>query len=127
MAPNAGNDFPACAGVLVHNPPVLGPCPLNAAERGMLVQLKAGEDVVVRSVDQARRLLDNTGLRPMNGETMNIAQPRLPGTYSGDLINLNNPTGLVHPSNAPPLHQMYPHYNLYFWDTTKSAIVIVPR
>ncbi len=111
-------------GVLVHNA-----YPLNAAQNRLLGRILDGEDVVVNSIEEARQLLDHTGLRPMNGESMMINQPRLPGTYAGDLLNIENPgANFIHPpGSGPPLHALNPHYNLYFLDRTKSAIIIIPR
>ena len=49
------------------------------------------------------------------------------GTYRGDLINKSNPLDAVHdvadvPKN--PLHAEYPHYNIYFKNGEKAAILI---
>ena len=91
--------------------PRLGRGPLPPA-----LVLRKGEDVVVRSVDEARRLVENSGLQPFTSERFPPGTPAPPGTYRGDLLNTSDPTApYVHAPEKTrnhPAHSSNPHYNL---------------
>lgn len=90
-------------------------------------QLRNGETISVKTVEEARELLDlmpdvTPPLGRMNPEFLD---PK--GTYRGDLINKNNPLGPVHDPtivNKNPLHCKFPYYNIRFKDGQKAAIII---
>jgi hypothetical protein len=109
------------------------------SDRDLIAKLRQGQDVRVRTVKEARRLLDEmSDLRPATEERLMPNPPRgnpprsrmsdgfedPPGTYRGDLINKQDPTGPVHPDVANPTHRDYPHYNIKFKDGTKAAIIV---
>jgi RHS repeat-associated protein len=121
--------------------------------RDMVARLRAGQDVTVENMTQARQLLDAMpDLRPQTGAgqmpiTPGTANPRInpgnpfgggphnpmwqqpPGTYRGDLINPAAPGGPVHPDVNNDAHANNPHYNIVFSNgndppTTTAAIII---
>ncbi len=92
-----------------------------------IASLRKGETVVVRSVEEARKLLRNMPeLRPFNSGEFLPTAPAPRGTYRGDLINTKDPTApYVHtPGSAPAAHAENPHYNIYFLDGEKGTILI---
>jgi RHS repeat-associated protein len=93
---------------------------------GMLSELRAGKDVVVRNMDEARVLLEESGLKPFTSQSHVPSAPAPRGTYRGDLLNTRNPTApFVHPpGSAPPAHATNAHFNLYFNDGKKAAIIV---
>jgi RHS repeat-associated protein len=102
---------------------------LTRQQTTAVARLRAGEDVVVRDVAEARKLLANMPeLRPFNTGEFIPTKPAPRGTYRGDLINTADPTApFVHPpGSAPPQHALGPHYNLHFPSGKKSAIIIRP-
>jgi RHS repeat-associated protein len=102
--------------------------PLTARLAELLGRLRQGENVTVRTVEEARLLLEETGLKPFTSQSHLPTAPAPKGTFRGDLLNTRNPTApFVHPpGSAPPRHALNPHYNLYFHDGTKAAIIIEP-
>lgn len=126
-------------GVWVHNN-----CPRNLGK--LIDDLRSGKDVIVSSAEEARALLDAMGdLRPASGANLLPNAPTLhegrnfhiggysqgfadpPGTFRGDLLNIHAPDDLVHPNIDNVLHAENPHYNIYFHDRTKAAIIIQPK
>jgi len=102
--------------------------PLTRAQARTIQALRDGEDVYVRDVAEARKLLEHLPeLRPFTSSRYLPGAPSPRGTYRGDLINTRNPTAqTVHPpGSALPAHVENPHYNLYFHSGTKSAILIM--
>jgi hypothetical protein len=99
---------------------------LTRRQAAMLEELRAGKDVVVRDAQEARLLLENSGLKPYTSQNHLPAAPAPRGTYRGDLLNTADPTApFVHPPGAaPPGHALSPHYNLYFLDGKKATIII---
>ena len=98
-------------------------------QSGMVARLRAGIDVIVRDVDEARALLANMPeVRPFNSAQYPLFQPAPRGTFRGDLMNTADPAApFVHPpGSAPPSHGLNPHYNIYFPSGQKAAIIIVP-
>lgn len=99
--------------------------------------LRKGKDYYASSIKEAKSMLkEMPDLRPAPRGKMNpfLSDPR--GTYRGDLYNAiktNPKTGekykaaYIHPPERVtkhPDHAKYPHYNLYFRNGTKSAIII---
>jgi RHS repeat-associated protein len=99
---------------------------LTRRQAAMLDELRAGRDVVVRNVEEARLLLEHSGLKPFTSQQHRPAAPAPRGTYRGDLLNTADPTApFVHPPGAaPPGYALNPHYNLYFPSGKKAAIII---
>src|ERR1700678_3158152 len=99
---------------------------LTRRQAAMLDQLRAGDDVIVRNVAEGRLLLENSGLKPFTSQRYLPAAPAPRGTYRGDLLHTADPTApFVHPpGTAPPEHALGPHFNLYFFDGAKAAIII---
>ena len=106
---------------------------LTQEEKKKIQQLRNYKEVEVESYKDARRLLDNMpeirpatyeGKMPNPGERMTdgFKDPR--GTYRGDLINVHDPLGLVHPTVKNEKHKNFPHYNIRFQNGEKAAIVI---
>ncbi|WP_027272930.1 RHS repeat-associated core domain-containing protein [Leminorella grimontii] len=106
----------------------LGLAGCNAQQRRNISDLRNGKGVTVRSVDEARALLDNMpDLRPnvdnfparsgelYSGTKFSDVWKQPAGIYRGDLYNMKN-----------PLHDNNPHYNIIFGDGTKAGIIIVP-
>jgi len=127
----------------VHNPiswvDPLGLAGCNAQQRRNISDLRNGKDITVRSVEEARALLDNMlDLRPhvdnfparsgelYSGTKFSNVWKQPDGTYRGDLYNVKNPlSDVIHRSNNP-LHDSNPHYNIIFGDSTKAGIIIIP-
>ena len=118
--------------VLVHND-----CPeLTRKQQHQIEDLRSGKDVSVKTVDEARELLDN--MPEVSAPPLGKMNPEFPdpkGTYRGDLFNavlyddLGNAylADFIHAPNIVqknPLHAQYPHYNIYFPDGEKAAILI---
>ena len=118
--------------VLVHNQ-----CTeLTRKQQHQIEDLRSGKDVSVKTVDEARTLLDN--MPEVSAPPLGRMNPEFPdpkGTYRGDLFNavlydeLGNAylADFIHdPSivQKNPLHAQYPHYNIYFPDGEKAAILI---
>lgn len=118
--------------VLVHND-----CPeLTRKQQHQIEDLRSGKDVSVKTVDEARVLLDN--MPEVSAPPLGKMNPEFPdpkGTYRGDLFNavlyddLGNAylADFIHAPNIVqknPLHAQYPHYNIYFPDGEKAAILI---
>ncbi len=99
---------------------------LTRGQAAMLDRLRLGEDVIVRNVAEGRMLLENSGLKPYTSQRYLPAAPAPRGTYRGDLLNTADPTApYVHPpGTAPPQHALGPHFNLYFFNGEKAAIII---
>ncbi|WP_434043958.1 MULTISPECIES: SpvB/TcaC N-terminal domain-containing protein [Sorangium] len=99
---------------------------LTRRQAAMLDELRAGRDIVVRSAEEARLLLEHSGLKPFTSQRHVPAAPAPRGTYRGDLLNTADPAApFVHPPGAaPPGHALNPHYNLYFPSGKKAAIII---
>ncbi|WP_277890529.1 RHS repeat-associated core domain-containing protein, partial [Escherichia coli] len=117
----------------------LGLAGCNAQQRRNISDLRNGKDVTVRSVDEARALLDNMpDLRPhvdnfparsgelYSGTKFSDVWKQPAGTYRGDLYNVKNPLSDVVHNSKNPLHDNNPHYNIIFGDGTKAGIIIVP-
>ncbi len=107
-------------GILVHNGYP------DLTQQSQISQLRAGQDVNVSSVEDARALLDYMPeLQPAPGSGGPGTYPP-PGTYRGDLIN-TGPT--LEDYNSPPAHGDFegPHYNIINPDGTKPAIRINPE
>ena len=119
--------------VLVHNQ-----CTeLTRKQQQQIEDLRSGKDVSVKTVDEARTLLDN--MPEVSAPPLGRMNPEFPdpkGTYRGDLFNavlyddLGNAylADFIHdPSivQKNPLHAQYPHYNIYFPDGKKAAILII--
>ncbi len=117
----------------------LGLAGCNAQQRRNISDLRNGKDVTVRSVDEARALLDNMpDLRPhvdsfparsgdlYSGTKFSDVWKQPAGTYRGDLYNVKNPLSDVVHNSKKPLHDNNPHYNIIFGDGTKDGIIIVP-
>lgn len=91
-------------------------------------QLRNGETISVKTAEEARELLNlmpDLTPPPLGRMNPEFLDPK--GTFRGDLINKNNPLGLVHDPaivNKNPLHCQYPHYNIRFKDGQKAAILI---
>jgi RHS repeat-associated protein len=102
------------------------PVELTRRQAAMLEELRSGKEVVVRSVSEARRLLEHSNLKPYTSQDHLPGSPAPRGTYRGDLLNTRDPTApYVHaPGTAPPSHALGPHYNLYFENGEKAAIII---
>ena len=112
----------------------------NANQRKMIDELRAGRDVRVRSIEEARALLEHMPeLRPhvdkfpkwahssnIEGNRFGDLWKQPPGTYRGDLFpsneNLFN-QGVIH-NSGNATHDVTPHYNLRFQNGAKSAILI---
>ncbi|HEU4404456.1 MAG TPA: toxin TcdB middle/N-terminal domain-containing protein [Polyangiaceae bacterium] len=103
----------------------------------LIRKLRAGKDVKVSSVNEAREILHNMpDMRPhtfdrrvpvpdSEGGHSNPLWKQPRGTYRGDLINKANPNAEVHPDLPPGHpHRTHPHYNLTLPDGTKSSIII---
>ncbi len=71
-------------GTRVHN---TYPRPLTRRQARILDNLRNGIDQTVRSVDEARLILENTGLRPFNSSDHLITRPAPLGTFRGDLVH----------------------------------------
>lgn len=112
---------------------------LNARTRQNISDLRNGKDVSVRSVEEARELLDNMPeLRPhvdqfpagsgelYHGTKFGDVWKQPAGTYRGDLYNIRDPMSDVVHKSSNVLHDTNPHYNIIFPDGTKSAIIIIP-
>jgi len=98
--------------------------------------LRNGKDYYASSVDEAREMLDampELSAPPLGKMDPFFSDPK--GTYRGDLLNAVtiNEKGekvladYIHPPNKVTKHKAHsqnPHYNLYFPDGTKSAIII---
>ena len=102
---------------------------LPRKQRDRVDELRSGNDVYVSNIDEARELLDampEVSAPPLGRMNPEFSDPR--GTYRGDLINTRDPNAnYVHePSKVlqHPQHSKYPHYNIYFPDGTKAAILI---
>ncbi|ENZ4449486.1 RHS repeat-associated core domain-containing protein, partial [Escherichia albertii] len=117
----------------------LGLAGCNAQQRRNTSDLRNGKDVTVRSVDEARALLDYMpDLRPhvdsfparsgelYSGTKFSDVWKQPAGTYRGDLYNVKNPLSDVVHNSKNPLHDNNPHYNIIFGDGTKAGIIIVP-
>jgi hypothetical protein len=107
--------------------------------REKIATLRSGRDVHVKTIEEARELLENMpDLRPATEDRLMPNPPRgnppririsegfddPKGTYRGDLINKQDPTGPVHPDVERPEHRNFPHYNIHFPDGEKAAIII---
>jgi hypothetical protein len=110
------------SGAWVHNT-----CQLNARQRFLLTELRAGRDVG-GSIGDARAVAAASGLSPWTSHRFNPTSPAPRGTYRGDLLNTRNPTAPhVHPEGtAPPTHTGSAHYNFYFWDGARGTFIIDP-
>ena len=106
---------------------------LTSQQKKQIEQLRGGNEVEVNTYDEARKLLDNMPeLSPATNEGRmpnptgrmadGFADP--PGTYRGDLINIHDPLGPVHPNVQNANHRDYPHYNIKLPDGDKAAIII---
>ncbi len=98
--------------------------------------LRNGKDYYASSVDEAREMLDampELSAPPLGKMDPFFSDPK--GTYRVDLLNAVtiNEKGekvladYIHPPNKVTKHKAHsqnPHYNLYFPDGTKSAIII---
>nr|WP_242413304.1 RHS repeat-associated core domain-containing protein [Salmonella enterica] len=117
----------------------LGLAGCNAQQRRNISDLRNGKDVTVRSIDEARALLDKMpDLRPhvdnfparsgelYIGTKFSDVWKQPAGTYRGDLYNVKNPLSNVVHNSKNPLHDNNPHYNIIFGDGTKAGIIIVP-
>lgn len=115
------NYFAGLSSILVHNG-----CGPGAKVR----KLREGGEVHVRTVKEARALLDKMPeLKPATANrripTTKLSEGKDPrGTYRGDLINKKDPTGPVHPQVNNPAHRDNPHYNITLPDGNKAAIII---
>jgi hypothetical protein len=110
----------------VHN----NSCPIpNSKVRDAIAKLRNGEEIHVKTVEEAREILRNMpDLNSGGGQLKGMYDP--PGTYRGDLMYAvdadGTPKNYVHPY-GPGLgadHGAYPHYNIRFHDGTKSTITI---
>jgi RHS repeat-associated protein len=111
--------------------PPAGVPPLTRQQASMIGSLRAGNDVIVKSVQLARALIANMpDIRPYTAEG-NLPYESAPkGTYRGDLINIWGPaTPYVHApeSGAPESHQNNPHINIQFPNGEKGTIIIRTR
>ena len=102
---------------------------LTRAQEHSIAQLRTGQTVSVKSVEDARRLLHAMpDIQPPPLGRINPEFPDPKGTYRGDLINIKDPTApYVHDPavvQQNPLHAIFPHYNIYFLDGTKATILI---
>ena len=103
--------------------------PLTRAEQEMINELRNGNDIEVNTVEEARRLLAN--MPELDAPSLGKMNPTFPdpkGTYRGDLINKSDPSLPVHDISKViqhPMHSKYPHYNIYFPNGKKSAILII--
>jgi hypothetical protein len=104
----------------------------NGVEK-QVAAIRRGETVRVATIEEARRILaampelkpateDRKMPNPDKKMAEGFADP--PGTYRGDLINKQNPTGPVHPGVGNPEHANNPHYNIKLPDGKKAAIII---
>lgn len=95
--------------------------------------LREGGEIHVKSINEARALLDsmpelkpatlaNVLPNPSGGLSNGFKDPK--GTYRGDLINKTDPLAPVHPGVKNPLHANYPHFNIHLPDGKKAAIII---
>jgi RHS repeat-associated protein len=103
---------------------------LTRAQAGMIAELRNGQTIYVRNVAEARQLLEHLPeLKPYSSQSHLPAAPAPRGTYRGDLLNTRNPGApFVHePGTAPPSHAENPHYNLFFQNGKKPAIIIMPE
>jgi hypothetical protein len=100
------------------------------------MELRSGRDIVVSTGNQAREILSNLPeLRAF--KPLPFVPTAQPGTYRGDVMFkyetnngvLSDVKNYIHPPSAavPNSHMLNPHYNLYFPDRTKSAIIIQPN
>jgi RHS repeat-associated protein len=111
----------------------------TAAQKKNIESLRAGKDISVKSLKEARELLGlMPDLRPHidkfpanSGEIYRGTafgdvwkQPR--GTYRGDLYNIRNPLSENVHISGNKLHDTNPHYNILFHDGTKAGIIIIP-
>ena len=127
-------------GVLVHNSYAFEDFPdqpPSANVREAIGKLRDGQDISVETVEDARILLDRMpDLEPHTFENRMPVPPeeaghsnpfwrQQDGTYRGDLINVEDPTGPIHPDlpEGHP-HRDTPHYNIRFNDGTKATILI---
>jgi RHS repeat-associated protein len=94
---------------------------LTRRQAGMLDALRSGHDVSARNIDEARLLVEHSGLKPFTSGLHLPGKPAPRGTFRGDLINTMSPTGPIHGTGS---HAATPHYNLYFFDGAKAAIFI---
>jgi RHS repeat-associated protein len=132
----------------VHDPnrsvDVLGlhECTPNATQRQQIQQLRSGQDVTVRTVEEARALLNHMSeLRPhvdkfpkwahsgdISANRFGDLWKQPLGTYRGDLFPLKKELyekGVIHQSSNL-LHDTNPHYNILFHNGEKAAIAIIP-
>lgn len=134
----------------VHGWDPLGLCrttPPTRRQREQIEDLRSGKDIHVRSVEEARALLEHMpDLRPHVNDSRMPVHPseaghsnplwkQPDGTYRGDLTygprafdDQWQPTGdrptSVHPDVGNPDHRDNAHYNIRFHDGTKAAIII---
>ena len=102
----------------------------------VIAEIRAGRDVTVDSIDQARQILEAMDeLRPYTedrllpnpdkGSGQGFDMPR--GVYKGDLINKQDPLADVHPGIDNVEHGKYPHYNIKLPNGLGVTIVIKCR
>ncbi|MBP9168342.1 MAG: VCBS repeat-containing protein [Kofleriaceae bacterium] len=94
-----------------------------------------GGDVFVGSVEEARALLrefpelrpaGQGGLMPNPSRRLGDGFADQRGTFRGDLINVRDPAGPIHPGVDNLDHANWPHYNITFLNGRKGAIIIKP-
>jgi RHS repeat-associated protein len=115
------------------------------AIRDAIAAIRAGKDVRVRTVEDARQILENmpelkphtfdrrTPVPDNEGGHSNPLWRQPDGTWRADLINKNeDPETRTFPSTAPihpdlpegHEHRDFPHYNIRTPDGTKAAIIV---
>ncbi len=118
--------FVSVYNVFVHNMCGEG---LTRKQMGQIEKLRNGKDVSVKTVEEARALLDKMpDVEPPRLDRMNPEFKDPKGTYRGDLINKKAPeSDYIHDPNIVkknPKHAKFPHYNINFINGEKAAILI---
>ena len=115
--------------ILVHNQYDENGNPLSRKQQKQMEDLRNGTDVSVSTVNEARELLHNMPeVSPHPLGRMDPTFPDQKGTYRGDLINIFDAAAdYIHDPDLVqknPKHSIYPHYNIYFPNGEKAAILI---
>jgi hypothetical protein len=132
---DAGGDTPPYEGPSVRKlKPTEAPPPgvpaLTRQQAHLIEELRAGHDVTVPDLKTARALLANMpDIAPYTGAGRDPWETAPKGTYRGDLIDIENPAAPeVHPEGtAPASHRRNAHYNIWFPNGEKAAILILSR